>query len=518
MTYLRLKTGTITDDAFITYRYARNLVQGRGLVYNAGERVLGTTTPLYTLIMAGVILTGIAPWYASLVMDCFLVTALLWIMIQFSKLIGDKIWGWLTISLLLLNPYSMLPVAGMETALFNIFIFGAFLSSASGRNITSVILALLASLTRPEGALALMLVLPVALWDFKSGKLREGWKNIILLVLLTLLISVSALEIYYGSVIPQSVRAKQALVQQPQIWKPFFSAFFQVQFFPYGVLNLLGFLEWVGFAIMIVRFPVLRLPVGWFIFYLFFMKMGNAPDYVWYYTPIFPVRMMALSLSLVSIARMLPNLIQKALGFIIRKPLKLPHPPLARNPFLTFPLALLLLLLLGRLYVYYSLILLNGTYYNERPLLECKNYEPAGLWIKRHSQPQDEVLTPEIGYIGYFSERPIFDPIGLVSPRAAAEFGKTSMWEWAVRRHSKFVVFPFENNSFRPLPHLFIEEYRVAKTWRNRRSLTVVFERAQSKKRKLPESVPDFSAGIYPDISAEKFVVRLNPQHYNLIR
>ena len=41
------------DDSYITFRYARNLLTGEGFVYNPGERVLGTTTPLYTLLMAG---------------------------------------------------------------------------------------------------------------------------------------------------------------------------------------------------------------------------------------------------------------------------------------------------------------------------------------------------------------------------------------------------------------------------------------------------------------------------------
>jgi hypothetical protein len=41
------------DDSYITFRYARNLLAGLGLVYNSGERVLGTTTPVYTLLMAG---------------------------------------------------------------------------------------------------------------------------------------------------------------------------------------------------------------------------------------------------------------------------------------------------------------------------------------------------------------------------------------------------------------------------------------------------------------------------------
>jgi len=39
------------DDAFITYRYVRNILAGIGFVYNPGEQVLGTTTPLYTLLL-----------------------------------------------------------------------------------------------------------------------------------------------------------------------------------------------------------------------------------------------------------------------------------------------------------------------------------------------------------------------------------------------------------------------------------------------------------------------------------
>jgi hypothetical protein len=40
------------DDAYITFRYARNLAEGIGLVYNPCEHVLGTTTPLFSLVLA----------------------------------------------------------------------------------------------------------------------------------------------------------------------------------------------------------------------------------------------------------------------------------------------------------------------------------------------------------------------------------------------------------------------------------------------------------------------------------
>lgn len=40
------------DDSYITLRYARNLVEGRGLVFNPGERVEGYTHPLWVLLAA----------------------------------------------------------------------------------------------------------------------------------------------------------------------------------------------------------------------------------------------------------------------------------------------------------------------------------------------------------------------------------------------------------------------------------------------------------------------------------
>lgn len=51
----------LCDDAYITFRYARNVLEGSGLVYNPGERVLGTSAPLFALLLAaGSGLTGVA--------------------------------------------------------------------------------------------------------------------------------------------------------------------------------------------------------------------------------------------------------------------------------------------------------------------------------------------------------------------------------------------------------------------------------------------------------------------------
>lgn len=47
-----LAPNTAQEDALITLRHARNLAEGRGLVYNVGERVLGSTAPLWAIVIA----------------------------------------------------------------------------------------------------------------------------------------------------------------------------------------------------------------------------------------------------------------------------------------------------------------------------------------------------------------------------------------------------------------------------------------------------------------------------------
>ena len=44
--------GYLTDDTFIHLQYARNLATGQGLVFNAGERVYGCTSPLWVALIA----------------------------------------------------------------------------------------------------------------------------------------------------------------------------------------------------------------------------------------------------------------------------------------------------------------------------------------------------------------------------------------------------------------------------------------------------------------------------------
>jgi arabinofuranosyltransferase len=57
------------DDAYITYRYARNLAAGHGLVFNPGERAEGFSSPLYVLAMTVPALAGLDAFTFSLAIN-----------------------------------------------------------------------------------------------------------------------------------------------------------------------------------------------------------------------------------------------------------------------------------------------------------------------------------------------------------------------------------------------------------------------------------------------------------------
>jgi len=56
--------------------------------------------------------------------------------------------------------------------------------------------------------------------------------------------------------------------------------------------------------------------------------------------------------------------------------------------------------------------------------------KPAGLWLNRNSKPGERILLEPIGYIGYYSQRPVIDVIGLVSPQVLRFYSATATSPW----------------------------------------------------------------------------------------
>jgi hypothetical protein len=151
------------DDAFISFRYAKNLASGIGLVFNAGEKVEGYTNFLWVIILSLFSLIGIAPEQMALILSIAISMGLLGIFIYFNRRwfsSGDAdLFVYIAPLFLVLNrTYAVWSTGGLETALFAMIIFGAiaFLIEPlkNNRHLRwSALLFSLAALTRPEGIL-----------------------------------------------------------------------------------------------------------------------------------------------------------------------------------------------------------------------------------------------------------------------------------------------------------------------------------------------------------------------------
>lgn len=202
------------DDAFITYRYAANLAAGNGLVFNAGapwEPVLGTTTLLYSLVMAAFARVGLDLVTASLCFNvaCDVVTALLLLRLLRGRPVAA------TGAVLLfaaLPELARISVGGMESPLFLACALGACAALDARRHALSGALVAATCLVRPEGVL-LAAILFVAAWRAKSdgGGERRELVRFVAPIAVVGIVAVAALTAVYGSPVPQSVTAKSAM-------------------------------------------------------------------------------------------------------------------------------------------------------------------------------------------------------------------------------------------------------------------------------------------------------------------
>ena len=86
----------LADDAMISMRYGRNLAEGLGLVWNAGERVEGYTNLLWTLFMALVHLTPLPDSKTSLVVllaNVGIAAATVPLIARLVRLLGGGAWA-----------------------------------------------------------------------------------------------------------------------------------------------------------------------------------------------------------------------------------------------------------------------------------------------------------------------------------------------------------------------------------------------------------------------------------------
>jgi arabinofuranosyltransferase len=214
----------VLDDAFISFRYAENLVSGKGLVWNVGDRTEGYTNFLWTLFMAIPMYFGAEPVGSSYVLSilCYVISLIL--CYKLSLLVLDsRIKAFITVILLGTN-YTFISYAtgGMETQLqacLFVSIIYLLIKSISlsewgrGRLLIISLLMSAAVLTRLDSAVLVAVVFLAAVYFIlnRNTPLKEKISQIFYLGL-PLLLTIGGWMVwkivYYGDIFPNTYYAK----------------------------------------------------------------------------------------------------------------------------------------------------------------------------------------------------------------------------------------------------------------------------------------------------------------------
>ena len=154
----------LLDDAFISFRYAGNLVAGQGLVFNPGERVEGYTNFLWTVLLAACHRAGLDMPAMSVVFALLAALGTIVLLAALARALLGGAPAWVVAAPALLfaatAATTRFVLSGMETALFVFLVtLGLYLALAvRGRPLATGAVFALAAMTRPEGILYFALV------------------------------------------------------------------------------------------------------------------------------------------------------------------------------------------------------------------------------------------------------------------------------------------------------------------------------------------------------------------------
>lgn len=372
----------LADDAYITFRYAQNLAAGHGLVYNAGETVLGTSTPLFALLLAlsarlGLDLPAPAVW----------IGALSWLGVVLFLAWSGRDRPALTAAPLLVLAASVtfFENLGMESGLYALLCLAALRLAGSGRGPAAAVLAGLASVTRLDGGLVAAVIL---LWlAFRTRRLPGRETGLVLLFVLPWY---AYAWWTYGSPLPQSLQAKAGLAH---------SIGFGGGDFLQGGLDLLrarlstwpllmAYLGATSLGALWVRTASAWIPyLAWGALYVAAYWATGMPQFGWYYVPLLPWVAVLAQAGLTHLWSTTRRS-RMAIAGILSAAMLIAAAQMAIHSFSTA---------------------------GASPA-RAAAYREAGEWLAANSRPDDSVALLEIGVVGYYSGSRVVDTMGLVSP------------------------------------------------------------------------------------------------------
>lgn len=415
---VRLIPGPRTiDDSYITYRYARNILAGNGFVYNPGQPIQGTTTPLYTLIMAGMgfLFGGTQADFPTLsyIFNALADGLTCLLILSIGRKTKAIFAGYGSSLVWVIAPYSVtFAIGGLETSLFVLLLTAAAWAYLTGKMKVLALTSALALLTRPD---AILLLVPIALaWGWQIiHKKSSIHLSEILIFSIPVLLWYGYAWLTFGNPLPHSVQAKLIAYRL----EPYSAMIRLIQHYATPFLeHILLTTKWIGIGIILYPFLFLlgarkivatqKALLPWLIYpWLYFLAFSipNPLIFRWYLTPPLPAYFFGIlfgaELILLKVIRNSPKpLLQKAL-----------------------PIALIVILPV--------LSTLQG--WELKPDHGPKRPAPTMAWFKLeelYRQASAEILpliddqtrlaAGDVGVLGYYTPVNILDTVGLNSNEA----------------------------------------------------------------------------------------------------
>ena len=267
----------VGDDAFISFRYAQNLMAGHGLVWNPGERVEGYTNFLWVLLMAAGMRLGVAPELLSCLLGVASGLGILGTLAAFSA----RGLGWrhpliwlAPLALSISRSFTAWSTGGLETQFFSLLLWLGFLVYLAERErarpvpVVSSLLFAVATLTRPEGGLFTAVAGVFFLAEVGLG--RRRFRSLLIWTLPWFAIVGSHFlwrYAYYGFWLPNTFTAKVPgvwLEQGLKYFQTFQDDYRMLWFLPLALLPLVAWRSFVHglFAAVLASYAAYVLGVG----------------------------------------------------------------------------------------------------------------------------------------------------------------------------------------------------------------------------------------------------------------
>ncbi len=402
-------SGFPLDDAWIHQTYARNLAQTGSWAYVPGQPSAGSTSPLWTVLLAAGYVLG-APYRAWAVLLGGLSVALAaWMAGRLAKQLLPWAAAWPLVALACVAEWHMLwaGASGMETALFAGLCLAAMsqgLRVARDDSLVSWLgwglLGGLAVLTRPEGIIPFGLsgvaVVAVRRQEFSRRQWRALWKRYAAAAAGFLLLVLPYLVFNWrvsGGLFPNTFYAKQMeyseiLAAVP--WLARVARVISVQFVGGQLLLAPGLLAaWLELGRR--RKWLAYLPAAWWLVtvLLYASRLPVTYQHGRYQIPMIPVLLMYG----------VPGtwlLMSRA------------STPLARAAARGLALAAAI--------VFAAFVVVGGQAYLADVRIIDTEMVDVAHWLNEHTPADALVAVHDIGAIGYFAQRPLLDLAGLVSP------------------------------------------------------------------------------------------------------